>query len=570
MPSLRHVLRPALARALVAGGLASAIVGCASSRAPEAEDAAVAAAESAEAPRSAAGTPRGPLAPVRRPTGKRDSAASSTSTDPPAPPLPPSLPPAALTETYFKHYGVNPTIDTEEESVSSFALDVDTASYTLARGALTRDEMPDDAAIRVEEFLNAFDYGYPAPSTADFEIHTEVVPSPHRVGYHVLHVGLRAREIADKDRAPASLVFVVDVSASMARDARLELVQDAMSALVRRLGKGDRVAIVSYGNAAEVVLPPTTGDRQTEILAAIAALEPSGETDVDAGLRLGYALASKDPIDNGLNRVLLYSDGVATTGPTATDELLAHVAESAARGVSISTIGVGIENYDDVLLEQLADRGNGKYEYVDRFGEAERVLVHNLTGTLQVVARDAKLQIAFDPEVVARYRLLGYENRGLSPDAFSSANTDAGEIGAGHSVTALYELQFRRPDPEHFGTVRLRYRLPHTGLLRELESQLSAAAIRPALDDALPSTRVSLVVAAFAEKLRGSYWVRELSWPDIHALYEGLPSDWLRRREVAELGVLIDAAARLDRRSTRSDRDFTSLQMDFDRMPVLQ
>ncbi|MBC8068511.1 MAG: von Willebrand factor type A domain-containing protein, partial [Deltaproteobacteria bacterium] len=509
-------------------------------------------------------------APVRRPGSKRDTAASSTSTDPPTEPLPPSLPPAALTETYFKHYGVNPTIDTEEESVSSFALDVDTASYTLARGALGRDEMPDDGAIRVEEFLNAFDYGYPAPPSADFEIHTEVVPSPHRAGYHVLHVGLRAREIAGKDRAPANLVFVVDVSSSMAEDARLELVQDAMRALVQRLGAQDKLAIVSYGNEADLVLEPTAGDRHVEILAAIDALAPAGSTDVDAGLRLGYALAAKAPIEGGINRVLLYSDGVATAGPTAAEELLAHVADAAAKGITISTIGVGVENYDDVLLEQLADKGNGKYEYVDRFGEAERVLVHNLTGTLQVVARDAKLQVEFDPAVVARYRLLGYENRGLSPDAFSSANTDAGEIGAGHAVTALYELQLRPGVAERFGTVRLRYRLPHTGLLRELDAPLSATAIRTTLGEASPATRVSMVVAAFAEKLRGSYWVRELGWPDIQNLYLGLPADWLRRREVAELGELIDTAARLDRRTARSDRDFTSLQMDFDRMPVLQ
>jgi len=268
--------------------------------------------------------------------------------------------------------------------------------------------------------------------------------------------------------------------------------------------------------------------------------------------------------------VLLYSDGVATKGPSSAEELLAHVADAAARGVTISTIGVGVENYDDVLLEQLADKGNGKYEYVDRFGEAERVLLQNLTGTLQVVARDAKLQVELDPQVVARYRLLGYENRGLSSDAFANATTDAGEIGAGHAVTALYELQFRPGLAERFGTVRLRYRLPHTGLLREVESPLANAAIRPTLAEASPATRVAIVVAAFAEKLRGSYWVRELGWPKLQELYAGLPAEWLRRREVAELGTLIDAAARLDRRSVRTDRDFTSLQMDFDRLPVLQ
>lgn len=508
--------------------------------------------------------------PVRRPPTKAPTAASSTSKEPTAEAAVPVLPPAALTETYFKHYGINPTIDTEEEAFSSFALDVDTASYTLARAALERGEMPDESAIRIEEFLNAFDYDYPVPPAGeDFAVFTEVVPSPHRPGYHVLHVGLQAREVEGKDRAPANLVFVIDVSSSMALESRLQLVQDSMRAMLPRLGVLDRVAIVSYGATAEVVLEPTSGTDTTAINAAIDRLVPGGSTDVDAGLRLGYELAAKNMIPFGINRVMLFSDGVVTSGPSAAEELLGHVAEAAGRGVTISTLGVGVENYDDVLLEQLADRGNGNYEYIDRLAEAERVLVRNLTGTLQLVARDAKLQLEFDPAIVARYRLLGYENRGLSTDAFASDATDAGEIGPGHSVTALYEVQLR-DDLVRFGTVRLRYVLPATAMPRSLELPLLLGGVRPLDARGTPPVRVALVVAALAEKLRGSYWIRDVGWADIQRWFAELPPEIAARAEVAELGHLIEAAAAQDGRPASPDREFAGSPLELDRMPVLQ
>jgi len=508
--------------------------------------------------------------PVRRPPTKAPTAASSTSKEPTAEAAVPVLPPAALTETYFKHYGINPTIDTEEEAFSSFALDVDTASYTLARAALERGEMPDESAIRIEEFLNAFDYDYPVPPVGeDFAVFTEVVPSPHRPGYHVLHVGLQAREVEDKDRAPANLVFVIDVSSSMALESRLQLVQDSIRAMLPRLGVLDRVAIVSYGALAEVVLEPTAGSNATAINAAVDRLVPGGSTDVDAGLRLGYELVAKNMIPFGINRVMLFSDGVVTSGPSAAEDLLGHVAEAAARGVTISTLGVGVENYDDVLLEQLADRGNGNYEYIDRLAEAERVLVRNLTGTLQLVARDAKLQLEFDPAIVARYRLLGYENRGLSTDAFASDATDAGEIGPGHSVTALYEVQLR-DDLVRFGTVRLRYLLPSTAVPRSLELPLLLDGVRPLDARGTPPVRVALVVAALAEKLRGSYWIRNVGWADIQRWFSELPPDIAARAEVAELGHLIEAAAAQDRRPASPDREFAGSPLELDRMPVLQ
>lgn len=482
--------------------------------------------------------------------------------------LPALAPPAPPRDTYFKHYGVNPTIDTEEENVSSFALDVDPASYALARGALEREDLPEEAAVRVEEFVNAFEYDYPAPTDEDFAILTDLVGSPHRAGFQVLRIGLQAREVSDSDRAAANLVFVIDTSASMEKDDKLRLVQDSLRELVGRLGERDKVAIVAYGSAAEVVLPPTSGDQRDEIIAALERLETEGQTDIDTGLRLGYGLAAAAAIEGGINRVMLCTDGVATSGADTAEELLAHVATHAARGISITTIGVGVQDYDDVLLEQLADRGGGNYAHVDRLAEAKRVLVDNLTGTLQIVARDAKLQVEFDRAVVARYRLLGYENRGLSPDAFTSEHTDAGEIGAGHNVTALYEVQLRGDGAESLGTIRLRYRRPHTGLTAEIIRPVPAQ-VRPSLADAEPATVLAMVVAAYAEKLRGSYWVRELTWAKIKELHGQIAAPLLERPEVVELGELIERATRLDRRSERYD-DIAFSQLEFERMPVLE
>lgn len=509
---------------------------------------------------------------TRPSSARRDAASASAPTPVPSDSLDaePLLPPAAYTDTYFRHYGINPTIDTEEAAVSSFALDVDTASFGLARLELERGALPQEAAVRVEEFVNAFDYDYPQPASADFAVHIEVAPSEHRPGFHTMVVGLRARDVAGKDRAPAHLVFVIDTSSSMAKGARLLLVQDALRALVERLGPKDTVAIVAYGATAEVVLEPTAGDRTADIEGAITRLVPSGATDVDAGLRLGYELAARTATEGAIRRVVLCTDGVVTSGPDTAEALLANVASYAGRGISISAIGVGREDYDDVLLEQLANRGDGTYVYVDRMAEAERMFVQNLTGTLQVVARDAKVQIEFDPEHVARYRLVGYENRGLSADAFASEDTDAGEIGAGHEVTALYELQFRKPPVDGFGSLRLRYRRPHTGLSAELVQPLPASAIHIVAGDASPSAKLAMVVAAYAEKLRGSYWVRTVGWSEIVGAFAAIPGEWQRRPEVAELGRLIDTAARLDRRSARLDRDLALSRMDFDRMPVLQ
>ncbi len=569
-PPGRAIILQAVRR-LVLAALAAAAPGCTRPSHPSAATADVAAVDESAAGNRDRNSRRG-LIRTRPSTTHRDAASASA----PTPALSESLdavlllPPAAYTDVYFRHYGINPTIDTEEAAVSSFALDVDTASFGIARAELERGVMPQEAAVRVEEFVNAFDYDYAQPAASDFSVQIEVSPSERRPGFHTMVVGLRARDVAGKDRAPAHLVFVIDRSSSMAKGGRLPLVQDALRALAAQLGPKDSVAIVAYGNTAEVVLEPTPGNRGPVIEEAISGLVASGSAEVDTALRLGYELAARTVAEGAIRRVVLCTDGVVTGGPDTAQALLASVADFARRGVSLSAIGVGMDDYDDVLLEQLANRGDGTYDYVDRMAEAERMFLQNLTGTVQVVARDAKVQIEFDPEHVARYRLIGYENRGLSADAFASEDTDAGEIGAGHEVTALYELQFRAPPVDAFGTLRLRYRRPHTGLSAELVQPIAAASIHSAAIDASPSAKLAMAVAAYAEKLRGSYWIRGVDWPAIEAAFSVIPGDWQRRPEVAELGQLIGVAARLDRRSDRTDRDLAFSRLDFERMPVLQ
>ncbi|MBZ4416041.1 von Willebrand factor type A domain-containing protein [Myxococcus sp. RHSTA-1-4] len=477
----------------------------------------------------------------------------------------------AFLEMYFQGYGVNPTVETEEERFSTFSVDVDTASYSLARGYLERGVLPDERAVRVEEFVNAFDYGYESGPDVPFAVHVEGFPSPNRPGYHVLHVGLKAREVPRAQRKPSHLIFTIDTSGSMDDPKKLAVVKQALRLLVDALDERDRVSIVTYGPSAWLVLPPTSVLRREVLLSTIDGLAAEGSTNVQAGLDLAYSLASSHMLEGGINRVILCSDGVANNGVTDADGIWARVKDSAARGITLSTVGFGMGHYNDVLLERLSHVGEGNYAYVDRLDEARRIFVQNLTGTFQVVARDVKVQLEFDPRAIARYRLVGYENRILGKEQFTDDAVDAGEVGSGHTVTAIYEVKTRGEwTGGDFATLRLRYKAPEGGSSQEVVKALPSRVLRASYASAAPPTRLSYVAAAFAEKLRASYWMRPLTWEQLSTLFEGVGEPLRNRPEVAELGSLIRKSASLDQRTDRFETIAPVRTMDFDRVPRIE
>jgi len=471
---------------------------------------------------------------------------------------------------YLMHYGTNPTVDTRDEPLSTFAADVDTGSYSLARAYLERGVLPDEAAVRVEEFVNSFDYGYRAPEKEAFAVQVEAFPSPSRRGYHVLHVGVKAKEISAEQRKKANLVFTLDVSGSMGMENRLALAKRALVMLVDQLKEGDTVALVVYGDDARTVLSPTPASQREKIIEAISRMQPEGSTNVQAGIELGYATALKAFIPGGINRVILCSDGVANNGITQADGIFARVKSKASEGITLTTVGFGMGNYNDVLMERLADMGDGHYAYVDKLEEAKRVFVEQLTGTLQVVAKDVKLQLEFNPETVERYRLLGFENRVLDAKDFANDKVDAGELGAGHAVTAIYEVKLKGDGKRGtLATFRARFKQPEGYKSALVEKALPMEIVRDSMARSSGPARLSLVAAGFAEKLRGSYWARNVSYAELLARYDELPSALKEQPRVAELRTLIEKAKRLDHRPDRFESEQPVASMDFDRVPVL-
>lgn len=454
-------------------------------------------------------------------------------------------------DVFFRSYGTNPFLDTEDDPLSTFALDVDTGSYGVVRRYLSDGHLPPPEAVRVEELVNAFDYGDPAPSEGegDFALIAEGSRSPFMAGerYHLVRFAVKAREVSAADRKPAVLTFVVDVSGSMAREDRLGLVKRALGLLLGELRSDDRVALVIYGSRGGVVLDHT-GDLAA-IRRAIDRLRPEGSTNAEEGLTLGYDLARRAFREGAINRVILCSDGVANVGATGPDSILERIGDEARRGVELTTVGFGMGNYNDVLMERLADQGDGAYAYVDTLDEARRVFVENLTGTLQTVARDAKVQVEFDPAVVARYRLLGYENRDVPDELFRDDTVDAGEVGAGHTVTALYEVKLR-PDARPratAATLHLRWRSAETGRVEEVARPIAVRELRRAWDEAPRALRLASVVAELAEILKGSYWAREGDLDDLFRRAQKLSAEYPGDLRVAELATLVGKAAALSR-----------------------
>jgi len=465
----------------------------------------------------------------------------------------------SLDSMFFEHEGVNPFIDTEDDHLSTFAMDVDTASYTIARRYLKEGYLPPEDAVRVEEFINYFDLAYPGPAEGQgaFAIHLEGAPSPFGgENYYLLQIGVQGRRIHAEDRKDAVLTFVIDVSGSMDRENRLGLVKRSLLLLVNELRPTDKVGIVAYGSHAYAVLRPTRAADKLRILDAIDTLRPGGSTYAEAGLREGYKMAYRAFEKGAINRVILCSDGVANVGRTGAESILEVIADYAERGITLSAVGFGLGNYNDVLMEDLADQGNGNYAYVDAVEEANRVFVENLTGTLQVIARDAKIQVDFDPEVVGRYRLLGYENRDVADEDFRNDDVDAGEVGAGHSVTALYEIKFHKGVKldDGFGralTVQVRYQDPDSDYVHEVAREFWPDEFNADWMHTSPSFLLTAAVAEYAEILRGSYWARESSLEDVLYLARmaggELGEDEIIGADVSEFISLVERAGGLAR-----------------------
>ena len=420
---------------------------------------------------------------------------------------------------FFKHYGVNPFIDTEDDRLSTFAMDVDTASYTVARRFVMDGNLPNPDSVRVEEFINFFDQQYEHPSDNTFAIHIDGAPSPFGEDKHwLMRVGLQARDIPAAGRKDASLVFVIDVSGSMDRENRLGLVKKALNLLVNELRPTDDVGIVVYGSKGKVLLNPTSGEDKAEIMNAISRLAPEGSTNAEEGLRLAYQMADRMAEPGRITRLILLSDGVANVGRTGSDSILKEVRRNADDEITLSTVGFGIGNFNDVMMEQLANDGDGNYAYVDTLDQARRVFVENLTGMLQVIAKDAKVQVDFDPAVVSRYRLLGYENRRIADQDFRNDTVDAGEVGAGHTVTALYEIKLQDDVQGRIATLNIRYEDPESGDVQEVSREFHRKDLKTDFEDASPRFQLTAAVAEYAEILRESYWAQDSSLEQVGAL----------------------------------------------------
>jgi len=423
------------------------------------------------------------------------------------------------------------------DRVSTFAADVDTAAYSLGRRYLTDGQLPMPASVRVEEYVNYFTYGYaPPPRDQPFAVAMDLAPSPFDATHQVLRVGVSTRALARAERKLAHLVFLVDVSGSMRGPDRLELAKKSLRVLVDNLQDGDTVALVTYAGSTEVVLPATGLDHKAAIVAAIDGLTSGGGTAMGDGMQLAYAEAAKGLRPGAFSRVIVLSDGDANIGTTDHDAILASIAGKVKEGVTLSTIGFGVGNYQDDRMEQLANKGNGNNYYIDGIEQAKRVFRDQIAATLEVVAKDVKLQVEFDPERVARYRLIGYENRDIKDSDFRQDRVDAGEIGAGHQVTALYELELtaaasRAP----IATVRIRHKAPTGTTATEAAYPMPASAIASSFATAAPDLRFAFAAAAFADVLRGSRDATTWQLSTIQTLAAGAAGTSPERRELVRL-----------------------------------
>lgn len=446
----------------------------------------------------------------------------------------------------YAHFDDNPLKRVSEHPVSTFSIDVDTGAYSNTRRMLNAGRLPVHDAVRVEEFVNYFNYDYPAPAdrAQPFNIITELGPNPWNRQTQLLHVGLKGYEVP-KSHIPASnLVFLVDVSGSMRSADKIGLLKTSLTMLTRELRANDSICIVVYAGASGVVLEPTSGRDKGRIIAALDSLTAGGSTNGAAGIRLAYAMAERAFVEGGINRVMLATDGDFNVGTTNFEALKNLVEEKRKSGISLTTLGFGTGNYNDRLMEQLADAGNGNYAYIDTLNEARKVLVEQMSATLQTIAKDVKVQIEFNPDIVAEYRLIGYENRALAREDFNNDQVDAGEIGAGHTVTAIYEialvgssghridsLRYRKQGAGGEGRanevafLRLRYKAPGGEVSKLIERPIRKADIKRALSQTSDNFRFSAAVAGFGQLLRGGKYMGQFDYDEVRLLANGAKGD---------------------------------------------
>jgi Ca-activated chloride channel homolog len=455
-------------------------------------------------------------------------------------PVPAPTPP---TTAQYQQFADTPWRRVAEVPVSTFSADVDTGSYANVRRFISRGQLPPKDAVRVEELVNYFGYDYALPAAQHphpFAVHTQLVASPWHAERSVVRIGIQGKDVAKASLPAANLVFLVDVSGSMGAQDRLPLVKSSLKLLTTQLRSKDRVSLVTYANGTRLVLPPTPGDQRDAINAAIDSLIASGGTYGEAGIRLAYAQARQSFIDGGINRVLLATDGDLNIGVTDRNELKTLVEGERKQGVSLTTLGVGDSNYNEALMKALADVGDGSYHYLDSLQEAHKVLVNQFTSNLATIAQDLKIQVEFNPAYVQEYRLLGYELRVLTREQFNDDKVDAGDIGAGHSVTALYEivptgakanvdaLRYQAANAAsevnanaELAWVKLRYKDPGSNTSKLIEQPIVRAARLPGLDSADADARFALAVAAWGQWLRGNTMIGDYSMDKVVALARG-------------------------------------------------
>lgn len=482
---------------------------------------------------------------------------------PPPPPPPPASPAAMIAGApivqardayalpYYRDVGrdkfasaaQNPFKAVREEPVSTFSIDVDTASYSFVRASLNSNVLPQPAAVRAEEMINYFPYRYPAARSAaePFSTAVSVMPSPFKAGRKIVRIGVRGYEIARTARPRANLVFLIDTSGSMQAPNKLPLVQQSLAMLLDQLDANDRVAIVTYAGSAGTALEPTPASQKGRIRAVLDRLGAGGSTAGAEGIRQAYALAAQNLDPTGVNRVILATDGDFNVGITNQDELKAFVERERGKGVFLSVLGFGMGNYNDALMQALAQNGNGAAAYIDTIGEARKALVEEAGSTLFPIAKDVKIQVEFNPATVAEYRLIGYETRMLAREDFDNDKVDAGEVGSGQTVTALYEivpvggpravgdLRYAKPaavspgaaTASEYGFVKIRYKLPKSDVSRLIATPITHAAEVARFEDAPEDARFATGVAAFAELLRGGKYGGALGYDDVLRIVSG-------------------------------------------------